>query len=180
MIYTLGEKRILTASDEYYVAPGAQVVGEVQFGISASVWFNCVLRGDSDRIVLGDRCNVQDGTIIHTDAGVPVHLGPDVSVGHGAMLHGCTVEEGALIANGAIVLDGVRIGRRCVIAAGALVPPGNVIPDHSVVMGTPGKVVREVDEHDLAMMAEVIRHYVERCREYRHALRVDPRSFELK
>lgn len=179
MIYVLGDKRIVTASDEYFVAPGASVIGEVRFGIAASVWFNCVLRGDSDWIVLGDRCNVQDGTVIHTDAGLPVMLGADVSVGHSAMLHGCTIGEGSLIANGAVVLDRVHIGRRCVIAAGAVIPPGKVIPDRSVVMGTPGKVVREIDERDLAMMAETTQHYVDRGREYRRALSVDARSIEL-
>ena len=180
MIYSLGDKRIETASDEWYVAPGACVIGQVRLGIAASIWFNCVIRGDSDWIVLGDRTNVQDGSIIHTDAGVPVHLGAEVSVGHGAMLHGCTVGEGSLIANGAIVLDGVRIGRRCVIAAGALVPPGKVIPDRSVVMGTPGKIVREIDERDLKMMAETTQHYIDRGREYRRALSMDPRSIEIK
>jgi carbonic anhydrase/acetyltransferase-like protein (isoleucine patch superfamily) len=180
MIYSLGDKRIETASDEWYVAPGASVIGQVRLGIAASIWFNCVIRGDSDWIVLGDRTNVQDGSIIHTDAGVPVHLGAEVSVGHGAMLHGCTVGEGSLIANGAIVLDGVRIGRRCVIAAGALVPPGKVIPDRSVVMGTPGKIVREIDERDLKMMAETTQHYIDRGREYRRALSMDPRSIEIK
>ncbi|HLW25972.1 MAG TPA: gamma carbonic anhydrase family protein [Steroidobacteraceae bacterium] len=179
MIYALGDKRIVTASDEWYVAPGASVIGQVRLGIGASIWFNCVIRADSDWIVLGDRTNVQDGTIIHTDAGVPVHLGSDVSVGHGAMLHGCTVEEGSLIANGAIVLDGVRIGRRCVIAAGALIPPGKVIPDRSVVMGTPGKIVREIDERDLEMMVETTKHYVDRGREYARTLTVDARSIEL-
>jgi carbonic anhydrase/acetyltransferase-like protein (isoleucine patch superfamily) len=179
VIYSLGDARIETCGDDWYVAPGATVIGRVRFGVAASVWFQCVLRGDSDWIVLGDRVNVQDGTIIHTDAGVPVHLADDVSVGHAAMLHGCTVGEGSLIANGAIVLDGVRIGRECVIAAGALVPPGKVIPDGSVVMGAPGKVVRPVDARDRAMMAEVSRHYVERGREYRRALRIDPRSVEL-
>jgi carbonic anhydrase/acetyltransferase-like protein (isoleucine patch superfamily) len=179
LIYTLGDKRIETVGDEWYVAPGASVIGQVRLGAGASIWFNCVIRADSDVISLGDRTNVQDGSIIHTDAGVPVRLEADVSVGHGAMLHGCTVGEGSLIANGAIVLDGVRIGRRCVIAAGALVPPGKVIADGSVVMGTPGKIVRQIDERDLKMMAETSEHYVHRGREYRRALGVDPRSLEL-
>lgn len=179
MIYTLGDARIETAGDDWYVAPSASVIGRVRFGIAASVWFQCVLRGDTDWIVLGDRVNVQDGTIIHTDAGVPVHLGADVSIGHAAMLHGCTVGEGSLIANGAIVLDGARIGRQCVIAAGALVAPGKVIPDGSVVMGSPGKIVRPINEGDLRMIAEVTRHYVERGREYRRLLAPDPRNAEL-
>lgn len=179
MIYSLADKRIVTTNDEYYVAPGASVIGLVRFGIDSSVWFNCVIRGDSDWIILGDRTNIQDGSIIHTDVGVPVRLGANVSVGHGAMLHGCIVEDSSLIANGAIVLDRAHIGRRCLIAAGTLVPPGKVIPDNSVVMGTPGKIVREIDERDIAMMADTAQHYVDRSREYRRSLAVDPRSLEL-
>ena len=176
MIYTLGDARIEAVDDDWYVAPGASVIGRVRFGRSASVWFNCVLRGDSDWIVLGDRVNVQDGSIIHTDAGVPVNLDVDVSVGHGAILHGCSIGEGSLIANGAIVLDGVRVGRRCVIAAGALLPPGKIIPDESVVMGSPGKVIRQIDDRDRRMMIGTTEHYVDRLREYRRELTVDPRS----
>jgi len=129
MIYTLGERRIETAGDDYYVAPDASVIGSVRFGAGASVWFNCVLRGDSDWINLGEGVNIQDGTIIHTDEGEPVTLGARVSVGHRALLHGCTIAESTLIANGAMVLDRVKIGRHCIIAADALVTPGKVIPD---------------------------------------------------
>ncbi|MGO9717000.1 MAG: gamma carbonic anhydrase family protein, partial [Steroidobacteraceae bacterium] len=113
VIYVLGEKRIQTAGDDYYVAPGASVIGNVRFGAGASVWFNCVLRGDSDWIILGDRTNVQDGTVIHADEGEPVTLGRNVSVGHKALLHGCTVGDSTLIANGAMILDRASIGRRC-------------------------------------------------------------------
>ena len=110
MIYSLGEKRIQTVGDEYYVAPGACVIGNVRFGIGASVWFNCVLRGDSDWIILGDGTNIQDGTIIHADEGEPATLGSNVSVGHRALLHGCTVGDSTLIANGAMILDRVTVG----------------------------------------------------------------------
>ncbi len=179
MIYVLGEKRIQTAGDDFYVAPGASVIGKVRFGAGASVWFNCVLRGDSDWIILGDRTNVQDGTVIHADEGEPVTLGDNVSVGHKALLHGCTVGDSTLIANGAMILDRVSIGRRCLIAAGALIPPGKVIPEGSVVMGAPGKIVREVDDKDLAMIDFIAKHYVERGQLYRRELRQDPRSAEL-
>ncbi|HUN26325.1 MAG TPA: gamma carbonic anhydrase family protein [Steroidobacteraceae bacterium] len=176
MLYRLGGIGIETASDDWYVAPGASVIGRVRFGISASVWFGCVLRGDNDWIALGHRVNVQDGSIIHTDAGVPVSLEADVSIGHGAILHGCTIGAGSLIANGAIVLDRVTIGRRCLIAAGTLIPPGKTIPDDSVVMGSPGKVVRQVADRELTMMAETTEHYVARIREYRRGLEVEPRE----
>jgi carbonic anhydrase/acetyltransferase-like protein (isoleucine patch superfamily) len=175
MIYSLGEKKIETSGDDYYVAPGARVIGNVRFGAGASVWFNCVLRGDNDWIILGDGCNIQDATVIHTDAGEPVRLGRNVSVGHRALLHGCTVGDSTLIANGAMVLDRVTIGRHCLIAAGALVPPGKVIPDGAVVMGMPGQIVREVSDRDRAMIARIAEHYIDRAKLYRRELAPDPR-----
>jgi len=176
VIYSLDGKRLETVNEEYYIAPSASVVGNVRLGAGASVWFNCAIRGDSDWIIVGDGSNVQDGTVIHTDAGFPVRLGSNVSIGHHAMLHGCSVDDSSMVANGAIVLDRVRIGKRCLIAAGALVPPGKTIPDNSVVMGAPGKIVREVNERDLAMIAEAAAHYVARVQLYRRALSADPRS----
>jgi carbonic anhydrase/acetyltransferase-like protein (isoleucine patch superfamily) len=179
VIYSLGDKKVQTANDEYYVAPGACVIGNVRLGVGASVWFNCVLRGDNDWIIIGDGSNIQDGTVIHTDEGEPVHLASNVSVGHQALLHGCTVGESTLIANGAIVLDRASIGRHCLIAAGAMVPPGKVIPDGSVVMGMPGKIVREVTDRDRAMIARTADHYVARGHLYRRELSPDPRSVEI-
>jgi carbonic anhydrase/acetyltransferase-like protein (isoleucine patch superfamily) len=176
MIYTLGERRIETAGEDYYVAPDASVIGSVRFGAGASVWFNCVLRGDSDWIDLGEGVNIQDGTIIHTDEGEPVSLGARVSVGHRALLHGCTIAESTLIANGAMVLDRVKVGRHCIIAAGALVTPGKVIPDGSVVMGSPGQIVREVNDRDLKMIEFIAEHYRTRIQQYKRDLKVDPRS----
>lgn len=173
MIYSLGERRIQTANDDYYVAPGACVIGSVRFGIGASVWFNCVLRGDTDWIIVGDGTNIQDGTIVHVDEGEPVTLGSNVSVGHRALVHGCTVGDSTLIANGAMVLDRASIGRHCLIAAGAVVTPGKIIPDGSVVMGIPGKIVREVNERDLALIDEIGRHYAARGRLYRRELAID-------
>ena len=176
MIYTLGARRIETAGEDYYVAPDASVIGSVRFGAGASVWFNCVLRGDSDWINLGEGVNIQDGTIIHTDEGEPVSLGARVSVGHRALLHGCTIAESTLIANGAMVLDRVKIGRHCIIAAGALVTPGKVIPDGSVVMGSPGQIVRQVNDRDLKMIDFIAEHYRARIQQYKRDLKVDPRS----
>jgi carbonic anhydrase/acetyltransferase-like protein (isoleucine patch superfamily) len=176
VIYAFGDRRIETAGNEYYVAPGACVIGSVRFGVGASVWFNCVLRGDSDWINLGDGTNIQDGSIIHVDEGEPVNLGTKVSVGHRALLHGCTIGDSTLIANGAMVLDRSRIGRHCVIAAGALVPPDKTIPDGSVVMGMPGKIVRQVDDRELAMIEYIAQHYMERSKLYKRDLSLDERS----
>jgi carbonic anhydrase/acetyltransferase-like protein (isoleucine patch superfamily) len=176
VIYSIGNRRVETVEDEYFVAPDAQVIGSVRLGRGASVWFSCVIRADSDWIQIGDASNVQDGTIIHTDEGFPTEIGARVTVGHGALLHSCYVGDGTLIASRAMILDKVRIGRDCVIAAGALVPPGRDIPDRSVVMGSPGQIVRSVTERDLAMMRHAVEHYEERAREYRQSLQIDPRS----
>jgi carbonic anhydrase/acetyltransferase-like protein (isoleucine patch superfamily) len=173
VIYSLGERRIQTVGDDFYIAPSACVIGNVRFAAGSSVWFNCVLRGDSDWIELGEGTNVQDGSIIHSDEGEPTTLGKNVSVGHCALLHGCTVGDSTLIANGARVLDRARIGRDCIIAAGALVPPDKHIPDGSVVMGMPGKIVRPVDEEDRRMIAFTANHYRGRIDLYRKQLRVD-------
>ena len=176
MIYAFRERRLETADEDYFIAPDAQVIGSVRLGHRASVWFGCVLRGDNDWILVGDGANVQDGTVIHTDARFPTDIGRNVSVGHRALLHSCFIGEGSLIGNGSIVLDRVRIGRECLIAAGTLVPPDKEIPDHSVLMGVPGKLVRQVSEADLAMMRGAAAHYQSRQEEYRQSLRIDPRS----
>jgi carbonic anhydrase/acetyltransferase-like protein (isoleucine patch superfamily) len=175
MIYTFGERKLETADDDYYVAPGAQLIGSVYLGRAATVWFNSVLRGDSERIIVGDGTNIQDGTVIHADPGSPVRLGNNVTLGHRTLVHACTIGDGSLIANGAMVLDRVRIGRDCLIAAGALVPPDKEIPDGSVVMGSPGKIVRQVTERELIMMRRACSHYIDAGREYRLALKEDGR-----
>lgn len=170
MIYTLGDKRLETAGEDFYIAPGARVIGGVRLGRGASIWFNCVVRGDDEWITLGDGANIQDGTIIHVDVGLPTELARDVSVGHQALVHACTIGEETLIGNGAVILDRARIGRRCLIAAGALVPPGKVVPDDSVVMGVPGKVVRDTSEEDLALIRHTARQYQARAKLYRELL----------
>lgn len=176
MLYTLGNSKVETWGDEYYVAPSAQVIGQVRLGRWSSVWFNCVLRGDSDWLIVGDGTNVQDGTIVHTDAGVRVEIGSNVTVGHRALLHGCTIDSDTLVGNGAVILDGARIGAHCIVAAGTLVPPRKIIPSGSVVMGSPSTVVRQVTEADLAMISHGGEHYRALADRYRHALRIDPRS----
>jgi len=157
-------------ADDAYVAPSADVIGSVRLGARSSLWFQVVLRGDNDWIEIGADSNVQDGSVIHTDRGVPTRLGERVTVGHVALLHCCTVGDDSLIANGARVLDRVVVGRHCLIAAGALIPPDRTIPDGSVVMGSPGKIVREVTERDLALIASTARHYAARAAAYRDKL----------
>jgi carbonic anhydrase/acetyltransferase-like protein (isoleucine patch superfamily) len=165
MIYQYGE-RSLKAEGVYFVAPSADVIGSVSLGNEASVWFGAVLRGDNDWIHIGAGSNVQDGTIIHVDPGVPVVIGANVTIGHGVMLHGCVVEDGALIGNRAMVLDGARIGAGSLIGAGALITPNTVIPPNSVVMGTPGRVIRQIEPRDVERMTRGCEAYRVKAREY--------------
>ena len=151
---------------EYWIAPGAVVLGRVRLERNASVWFGAVLRGDNDPIVVGENSNIQDGSVLHTDAGSPLTIGRNVTVGHQAMLHGCTVGDGSLIGIKATVLNGARIGRGCLIGAHALIPEGKEIPDGSLVMGAPGKVVRELDARATQMLEASALHYVETWRRY--------------
>ena len=141
MIYQLDDRRPVFKG-EYFVAQNAAVIGSVVMERNASVWWNVTIRGDNEVITLGENVNVQDGSVIHTDAGVPVRLERNVSIGHLVMLHGCTIGENSLIGIGAIVLDKAVIGKNCLVGAGAMVTGGKVIPDGSLVLGSPGKVVR--------------------------------------
>src|SRR5579864_4672978 len=150
-----------------YVDPGAHVIGDVEIGERASIWPAVVLRGDIEPIRVGAETNIQDGTIIHTDKGFPAIIGDRVSVGHAAVLHGCTVEEDSLIGMGALVLTGARIGKGAVVAAGSLVPEGMQVPPGTLVMGVPAKPRRPVTEEETTRFREGCRHYVEKAAIYR-------------
>jgi carbonic anhydrase/acetyltransferase-like protein (isoleucine patch superfamily) len=165
MIYSYGDRR-LEAEGDYYVAPSADVIGSVRLGHEASIWFGAVLRGDNDWIIVGAGSNVQDGSIVHVDPGVPVTIGANVTIGHGVLLHGCTIGDGALIGNRAMVLDGARVGAGSLIGAGTLVTPRMDIPPGSVVFGSPGRVVRQVEPRDLEWMAKGNQSYRVKAREY--------------
>jgi carbonic anhydrase/acetyltransferase-like protein (isoleucine patch superfamily) len=165
MIYSYGE-RVLKAEGIHFIAPSADVIGSVSLGNEASVWFGAVLRGDNDWIHVGAGTNVQDGSIIHVDPGVPVVVGANVTIGHGVLLHGCQIGDGALIGNRATVLDGARIGAGSLVGAGALVTPRTEIPPGSVVMGSPGRVVRQVQPRDLEWMIRGCEAYRVKAREY--------------
>ena len=175
MIYSLGDRRVQTQGDVHVVG-NAVVVGSVILGHGASVWFNAVVRGDNDVITIGDGTNVQDAAVLHVDEGVPLTLGANVSVGHHATLHGCTVEDGALIGIGAVVLNHAVIGRGSLVGAGALVPERKVIPERSLVVGSPARVVRTLTEEDAAGIERIARHYVEKAHRYRKELRVQERG----
>lgn len=151
---------------DYYIAAGAVVTGDVVLATGVNVWYGCVLRGDLARITVGPRVNVQDGSIIHTDTGAPQTIEEGVVVGHRALLHGCRIGRDTLIGMGAILLSGTEIGAECVIAAGTLITERRRIPPRSVVMGVPGKVVREVTDDDLRRTLTISAHYLEMAQRY--------------
>lgn len=160
----------LPASGNAWIAPTATVIGMVTLEEGASVWFGAVVRGDVEKIVIGPRSNIQDGAVMHADIGMPCVVGADVTVGHLAMLHGCTIGDGSLIGIGAVVLNGAKIGRNCLIGAKAFIPEGKEIPDNSVVFGAPGKVVREVTEAQAQALLLSAAHYVENWNRFRDTL----------
>lgn len=170
MIYTLDDLTPDIAEDTW-VAPDANVIGHVVLETGASVWFGATLRGDNEEIRVGAGSNVQENVVCHTDPGCPLVIGPDCTIGHKAMLHGCTIGTGSLIGMGATVLNGAKIGAGCLIGAGALIPEGKVIPDGSLVMGMPGKVVRDLDDAARAGLLASADHYRQNMRRFRAGLR---------
>ena len=149
-----------------FVAPNATVVGRVEMGRDASIWFGAVVRADNDLIAIGEETNVQDGCILHTDAGIPMRIGARVTIGHAAVLHGCTVEDEALIGIGAVLLNGASIARHCIVGARALVTEGKHFPERSLVIGSPARVVRTVTDDEIALIRASATHYVENARRF--------------
>ncbi|HEX5957869.1 MAG TPA: gamma carbonic anhydrase family protein [Hyphomicrobiaceae bacterium] len=172
-LYEVDGRRVtVPASGRFWVADNAVVTGNVRIEEEASVWFGTVARGDNEPIVIGARSNVQDGCVLHADPGFPLTIGPEATIGHRAVLHGCTIGRGALIGMGAVVLNGASIGEECLVGAGALIPEGKQIPPRSVVLGAPGKVMRQVTDKDLAMMRAGVEVYVRRWQAYASSCRL--------
>lgn len=165
-IYQLGEDRP-RIGEGAWVADSAQVIGRVGLGPEASIWYGCVLRGDNEWITIGARSNVQEGTVMHTDMGSPLVIGDDVTVGHQVMLHGCHIGDGSLVGIQAVVLNGARIGRYCLVGAGAVVTEGKEFPDHSLIIGSPARSVRQITPEQLEGLKRIPLHYVDNAR--RHA-----------
>ena len=165
MKYRLGQSSV-DVHPESWVAPNATLVGKVKLEQGASVWFGAVLRGDNELIHIGEQSNVQDGTVMHTDMGSPLTVGKGVTIGHNAMLHGCTVGDYSLIGINAVVLNGAKIGKYCIIGATTLIGEGKEIPDGSLVVGSPGKVVRELSEAQKNMLEASAAHYVHNAQRY--------------
>lgn len=168
-LYALGTTRPELRGTAW-VAETASVIGNVLIEDGASVWFNAVIRGDNELIALGRASNVQDGAVLHTDPGFPLTLAAEVLVGHQSMLHGCTIGEGTLVGIQAVVMNGAIIGRECLIGAGALIPEGKVIPDRSLVLGSPGKIIRQLSDEEAAAIRRGCAQYARRARRYREEL----------
>ena len=170
-IYQLGDKQPrLPPEGEYWIAPNATVLGDVILLKDASVWFGVVIRGDNDPITIGENSNIQDGSVLHTDLGVPLTIGRHVTVGHMVMMHGCEVGDNSLIGIGSIILNGARIGKNCLIGANCLITEGKEIPDNSLVMGAPGKVVRPLDEAAQARLLKSATGYRANAARFRKGL----------
>ena len=171
-LYSLADRHpTLPPGGQYWVAPNASLIGDVRLGQDASVWFGAVLRGDNEPIVIGARSNIQELCVLHTDMGYPLEVGEDCTVGHSAVLHGCTLGAGSLIGMGAVVLNGARIGRGCLIGARALVTEGKSFADHTLVIGSPAKAVRTLDAGEIAGLFGSASHYVEKWRQYHGRLK---------
>ncbi|WP_417269886.1 gamma carbonic anhydrase family protein [Celeribacter sp.] len=170
-LYTLGNHApVLPQNGDYWVAPDANVIGKVILGEGANIWFGATLRGDNEAIEVGTGSNVQENSVLHTDMGFPLTIGAGCTIGHKAILHGCTIGENSLIGMGATVLNGAKIGRDCLIGAGALITEGKEIPDGSLVMGAPGKVVRTLTDAQIQSLRTSALHYQARAREFREGL----------
>ena len=171
-IYALdGISPELPEEGHYWIAPDASVIGRVRLAANASVWFGAVLRGDNELILVGENSNVQDHCVLHTDMGAPLSIGKNCTIGHRAMLHGCSIGDNTLIGMGATILNHAKIGRNCLIGAQALIPEGKVIPDNSLVMGMPGKIVRELDSEVIANLTKAAAGYVRNWRRFAAGLK---------
>ena len=169
MLYKLGKDQPIIEGD-YYVANNATVLGKVKLCKDSSVWFGAILRGDTELITIGERSNVQDGSVLHTDLGFPLDIGKDVTIGHKVMLHGCTIGDGSLIGINSVVLNGAKIGEGCLIGANTLITEGTEIPDGSLVMGSPGKVRGELNEDQKNRLILSAHHYVDNSKRFKSEL----------
>lgn len=171
MIYALGERKVEMHGADWFIADNATVIGSVILKQNASIWFNVVARGDNDVITIGENSNVQDGAVLHTDPGILLTLGANVTVGHLSMLHGCTVGDNSLIGIKSLIMNRAIIGKNCLIGANSLIPEGKVIPDGSLVMGSPGKVVRMLSEQEIAGLHATAQRYVQNFKRFQRDLR---------
>ncbi len=167
MIYRLDERHIRIEGSDYFIAPNATVIGSVVLKDNASIWFNAVVRADNDYITIGEDSNIQDGAVLHTDSGVELTLGKGVTIGHLAMVHGCEISDYSLVGINAVILNRVKVGKHCIIGANSLIPEGREIPDGSLVMGTPAKIVRQLTEEEIQGIYRTANNYVQNFKRYK-------------
>ena len=173
MIYSLGDKQLSRDNLDFWVAPNAAIIGDVTLKKNASVWFGAILRGDNDPIILGENSNIQDNSVCHTDDGMPLNIGDNVTVGHKVILHSCTVGNNSLIGMGSTVLNKAKIGNNCLLGANSLVTEGKEFPDNSLIIGSPAKVKRELTDMEKKIIELSALHYVENMKKFRDNLRED-------
>ena len=166
MIYDL-EKNVPEISADSWIAPNAIIIGKVKLEKNSSIWFNAVLRGDIELITIGENSNIQDGSVLHTDPGYPLTVGKGVTVGHMVMLHGCQISDDTLIGIGSIILNNAKIGKNCIVGANTLITENKIIPDNSLVVGSPGRVLRKVTEEEIKAILENGKHYVDISKKYK-------------
>ena len=172
MIYSLGDKKVQIVGEDYFIAENATVIGSVIIHNDVSIWFNAIIRGDNDPITIGEGTNIQDGAVIHSDEGIPLNIGMGVTVGHQAMLHGCTIGDNSLVGINAVILNHAKIGKNCIIGANCLITQGKEIPDNSMVLGSPGKVVREVTQEEIVELKHSAEHYVANFKRFKKELQI--------
>jgi carbonic anhydrase/acetyltransferase-like protein (isoleucine patch superfamily) len=173
-LFSIGERRVQLLGERHYVAYDATLVGDITLEADVSIWFKVVIRAENDRIAIGEGSNVQDGSVLHVDPGYPMRLERRVTIGHKVMLHGCTVGEGSLVGINSVVMNGARIGRSSLIGANTLIPEGKEIPDGVLVLGSPGKVVRDLKQEEKDYLLKIAQGYIERGRLYRRELKEIP------
>jgi carbonic anhydrase/acetyltransferase-like protein (isoleucine patch superfamily) len=170
-LFAIGERRPELRGAHHFIAHDATLVGSIVLEDNVNVWFQSVIRADNDQVTIGEGCNIQDGSVLHVDPGFPMTLGRRVSIGHKVMLHGCTIGEGSLVGINSVVMNGARIGRSTLIGANTLIAEGKEIPDGVLVLGSPGKVVRELRQEEKDFLLTIAQGYVERSRLYRQDLK---------
>lgn len=173
-LFSIGDKRVELLGAHHFIAHDATLVGAITLEAGANIWFQVVIRAENDIVRIGEGTNVQDGSVLHVDPGFPLTLGRRVTIGHKVMLHGCTVGEGSLVGINSVVMNGARIGRGALIGANSLIPEGKEIPDGVLVLGSPGKIVRELKPEERANLLRIADGYVERAQRYRTELREQP------
>ena len=170
-LFAIGERRVELRGEHHFIAPGASLIGSIVLENNVNVWFNVVIRADNDRVTIGEGCNIQDGSVLHVDPGYPMRLARRVTIGHKVMLHGCTIEEGALICINSVVMNGARIGAHSLIGANTLIAEGKEIPEGVLVLGSPGKIVRELKQQEKDFLLQIAQGYIDRSRLYKDSLK---------